>query len=142
MQLTYHPYQDSDFPFCNTLIMRNMGGYFADLDIQWNPERYRGFIAEGIAQIVSWGESKIGFYHLTEEADHVYLHNVQLGKDYQGKGIGGQVMEIVEKECQQRGKTTLMLSVFKENPALRLYKRRGFELEKDRGYKVLLKKSL
>ena len=93
MNLTYRPYNDTDFPFCNTLIMRNMGGYFADLDIQWNPERYRRFIAEGIAQIVSWGGSKIGFYHLTEEADHVYLHNVQLDKEHQGIFITGSPLE-------------------------------------------------
>jgi len=137
----YRPYSDVDFPFCNSLIMRNMGGYFRALDIQWNPDRYRAFLAEGIAYIVNW-EHQIGFFHLTAETDHMYLHNVQLAEAYQGQGIGSLVLDEIERRCLQEEKHTIRLSVFKENPAWGLYTRRGFKWVKDRGYKVLLEKRL
>lgn len=43
-----------------------------------------------------------------------------------GRGIGRQVLALVEAEAQSRGLTRLYLEVEHGNPAIRLYRRAGF----------------
>lgn len=52
-----------------------------------------------------------------------------VGDEYQGKGIGKKLMEMLVKEAEERGKKGLRLTVMKENHrAIALYKRFGFHI--------------
>ena len=59
--------------------------------------------------------------------------------DYRGLGIGTQLLNRLLLLLQENGYLQVSLSVQKENPALRLYKRAGFRIlaEKDSEYLML-----
>ena len=57
--------------------------------------------------------------------DHVFLRNVALLPDFQGRGIGTEVIRAVMAEAADRG-VPLRLQVLKTNRAQRLYERLGF----------------
>ena len=61
--------------------------------------------------------------------------------DYRGLGIGTKLMHELFTQLQSRY-AALSLSVSKENPALRLYARLGFEVVKDDGNSVTMKRLL
>ena len=54
--------------------------------------------------------------------------SISLYKPYRGHGIGGAMMGALMDELREAGYPRCSLSVQKENPALRLYKRMGFRI--------------
>ncbi len=61
--------------------------------------------------------------------------------EYRGKGIGTKLMDELFSLLQTRY-AALSLSVSKENPAVRLYERLGFEIVKGDGNSVTMKRTL
>ena len=59
-------------------------------------------------------------------------------KEYRGKGIGTRLLRQMLDLLGQEGYGQVSLSVQKENHALRLYQRAGFEVVADRGEEVLM----
>jgi len=47
--------------------------------------------------------------------------------EYRGQGIGSQLLDLAEDFARQHGARTLHLEVNHSNPAIELYRRRGFE---------------
>ena len=64
--------------------------------------------------------------HITENGDF-FINEISLLKEYQGKGIG---RNILEKQLEENRKNNIrtILQVFKDNPAKRLYERLGFKI--------------
>ena len=71
---------------------------------------------------------KAGVYasHITENGDF-FINEISLLNEYQGKGIG---RNILEKQLEENRKNNIrtILQVFKDNPAKRLYERLGFKI--------------
>ena len=67
--------------------------------------------------------------------------SIALLPDYRGLGIGTKLMNELFTRLQNRS-TGLSLSVSTENPALHLYQRLGFEIVKDEGNSVTMKRWL
>jgi len=55
-----------------------------------------------------------------------YLRDIQLEGEYQGKGVGSKVLQLIKLHGQSRGSKRLALRVFSENPVINLYKTMGF----------------
>lgn len=66
---------------------------------------------------------------------------IALFEEYRNKGIGTQLMEQMIKWMQKKGFRQVSLSITKGNPAIRLYKRLGFQIidENEEDYIMLLK---
>ena len=76
--------------------------------------------------------SVVGFlsFMLTREdrRDVIYCYEVHLKEDYQGRGLGAQLMLLMERIGESVGVKKGMLTVFTSNDAaMRLYKRIGYE---------------
>ena len=78
-------------------------------------------------RIVEVGEKPIGLVMVVESPSELLLQNIFILSNYQSKGIGS---EILKNMMSYAGDNSLnfKLSVFKENPAVGLYKKLGLQI--------------
>ena len=76
-------------------------------------------------RIVVAGAGDVGMVKAVREPREWQIVQIQLLPEYQGRGIGRQVIEDLQREARSSG-VPLKLSVLKVNPAKRLYERLGF----------------
>ncbi len=60
--------------------------------------------------------------------DEFYVSNVGVLPEFQGRGIGGALLDLAEEQARAAGLGKCSLLVVQDNPALRLYRRRGYEI--------------
>lgn len=63
---------------------------------------------------------------------------ISLYPDYRGQGIGTQLLRQMLELLHQKGYAQVSLSVQKENYALHMYQKAGFEIVEDRGEELLM----
>jgi ribosomal protein S18 acetylase RimI-like enzyme len=79
------------------------------------------------ARIIIYNGMDIGLLKTDEKEDMVEIVQVQIEPQYQGRGIGKQVINsVIERSLSQN--KGISLSVLKENPARDLYLRMGFKI--------------
>jgi len=83
-----------------------------------------------------------GFYWIEERERTLHLHALILKREFQGQGIGTQVLQMLAEQFQVR-MDTIELGVHQSNDgAKRLYQRLGFEVvnfRADLGYYIMQK---
>ncbi len=77
------------------------------------------------AKIIENMNRPIGLLKVVKEDSVWDLVQVQLASDFQGKGLGRKIIQSVITEAKENG-VKVKLSVFKTNPALKLYLSLGF----------------
>ena len=77
------------------------------------------------AKIIENMNRPIGLLKAVKEGTVWDLVQIQLESDFQRKGLGRKIIQSVITEAKENG-IKLKLSVFKKNPALRLYLSLGF----------------
>lgn len=99
------------------------------------------FVAEVNHRVVGavWVRDMLDYGHIE---DGVPSFAIALYKAYRGRGIGTHLMRTMLNELQTRGYSKASLSCQKENPALKLYKKLGFETVIDKGEEVIMVKVL
>lgn len=60
--------------------------------------------------------------------DEYYLSNLGVLPEFQGRGIGGALLDFVESQARAAGLSKCSLLVAQNNPAQRLYRRHGYEV--------------
>jgi ribosomal protein S18 acetylase RimI-like enzyme len=97
----------------------------------WSEEFQRKFFREHFRpeenQIVLIGRERIGNVGYLWEDGRWYLSYIRLEPEWQGKGIGAELVRGVMEEAAKRD-TPVDLDVLKMNPAKRLYERLGFRV--------------
>ena len=89
---------------------------------------------DDIALVATVDEKPIGacWVRTTNEYGHIDdetpSFSISLHEPYRGNGIGTVLMQTMLYELRDRGFRQASLSVQKENPAVRLYERLGFEI--------------
>ena len=75
--------------------------------------------------IIMFNDEKIGFYQgqLVNERTY-YIENICIIPEYQGKGIGTEILKSVLNEYSDKN---IEIQYFKQNPVGNLYKKLGFE---------------
>ena len=71
-------------------------------------------------------DGDVGALNLREKTDHLWLEMLLVLPEYQGRGIGRQMLEHAQREARKAQKP-LRLSVLKLNPAHGFYRHMGFE---------------
>ncbi len=99
---------------------------------------YSLHFAEAEWLIVEREGEPIGRLYLRDDPDRLHIIDISLMPGSRGKGIGGAIMEDVIALARNRGKA-VSIHVEKYNPALRLYRRLGFEPIEDRGVYDLMR---
>ena len=101
----------------------------------------RCLVAEVDGKIVGavWTRVMDDYGHIDDRTPSLAI---SLHKKYRGLGIGTELLRQMLEKLRQDGYERVSLSVQKENYALRMYRRAGFEAVEDRGEEVLMVCSL
>ena len=111
---------------------------------EWNEENQKKLFykfmkenSKNIELICLKGEI-VGFYNGKDKDDNTFeIGNICIKPEYQNKGIGTAVLKEILFENKSKGIT---LQCFKENPAIKLYKRMGFDKIDENSTHVKMKK--
>lgn len=117
-----------------------MEGYVKKFWGGWNPAMFRKNFKTKNINIIEYGKKKIGFYDIEKQDRHLYVHNVQLTRSSQGKGIGSYIMCFIERRVLISNLPKIRLSVFKNNPAKEFYLFLGYKVLEDKGTLVIMEK--
>ncbi|UZE25893.1 GNAT family N-acetyltransferase [Pseudomonas sp. B21-056] len=115
----------TDIGFARQLTCTNMLPYYLRHDLLWQDEAFD--LAWIIRQnwIISREGQDLGFVSLSRDARALYIRELQIDQAFRGQGAGtwaiGQVWDMVALERRP----ALRLTVFKDNPARKLYERMG-----------------
>jgi len=71
-----------------------------------------------------------GFIRLLPEGGALAIRDVQIVPEFQGSGIGTWAIEQIKQLASVRGYGVVQLRVYPENPAMALYARLGFVVER------------
>jgi ribosomal protein S18 acetylase RimI-like enzyme len=115
----------ADIGFARQLTCTNMLPYYLRHDLLWQDEAFD--LAWIIRQnwVICREEQVLGFVSLSRDGRALYIRELQIDQAFRGQGAGtwaiGQVWSMVTLERRP----TLRLTVFKDNPARKLYERMG-----------------
>jgi ribosomal protein S18 acetylase RimI-like enzyme len=92
----------------------------------------RDLKAEGRRQRAEGKVPGKGFFCVRDAGNYLYIHTIQLVSSYRNKGYGTFLLQQIEEIARAKNLLRIRLSVFKEIPAQRLYRRLGYQvLEED-----------
>ncbi|MCC5919104.1 MAG: GNAT family N-acetyltransferase [Cyclobacteriaceae bacterium] len=101
------------------------------LDWMYNLDELRSQYARGVSFIWGcWNENAVGFaaYEVDLLPQQTKLHKIYLDPNYQNKGIGKALIEHVLIKAKQNNQETVFLNVNRENKAIDIYQKLGFEV--------------
>ncbi len=81
-------------------------------------------------QIVEVGGRDVGAINRQKREDTIYISNIEITPEYQGRGVGTAVTNEIIAEARRVG-LSVTLRVLKVNPARHLYERLGFIVTKE-----------
>ena len=81
-----------------------------------------------IAELLDAGDAGlVGYFVAMPGVDELHLLNITVAPEWQGRGHGSALLDIVQAHAAERGLATLWLEVRESNHRARaLYRRRGF----------------
>lgn len=79
--------------------------------------------------IVMFGQTPVGRLYVNRGPEEIRIIDISLLPEYRGRGLGGGLMGNILREGNDRG-IAVSLHVERNNPALALYKRLGFQEER------------
>ena len=90
-----------------------------------------GVLAEQGEQIIgaAWTRIIPAYGHIDDKTPELAISVLP---DFRGKGVGSKIMEGLFNILRERGYRRTSLSVQKENPAVRFYKRLGYQITEER----------
>lgn len=122
------PASEADFGFVFRLNKTNMRRYVEILrgwDDDAEREDLRSGFRPGVDQIITLAGEDIGRLVVERFPDRIEIRHIEILPEYQGRGIGSQVILDVLREAREAG-LPVTLTVLNMNPARRLYERLGF----------------
>lgn len=123
-------YSDDYYNFAYEVKKEAYKKYVEENFGQWDEEVQKEYFDKFInsvkenAYIIEYENTDIGFYNgeILENGDYE-IGNICIVPDYQGKGIGTEILKDIIEENKKRN---IQIQYFKQNPVEKLYKRLGF----------------
>ena len=78
--------------------------------------------------VVELNGTPIGALRTSQRHDHLFIDDIEIDPDHQGRGIGTRLLQRVLADAESSG-TSVRLQVLRNNPAKRLYERLGFRVD-------------
>lgn len=111
-----------------------MGRYYQQYGLVWSD---RGFDVawEGRENwLICKDERVMGFVSVNRDSEALYIRELHMLGSCRKQGAGSWVLEQMVIKARTQGLGLLRLTVFKTNPARRLYQRQGFSIVGEEGY--------
>jgi len=132
----------NDYTFVYRLTKRNMESYVRKFWGGWDAKLFRNNFKIQNIRIIECKRKKIGFYDIERKDKYLYVHNVQITKSLQGKGIGNYIMLLVERKAAEQDLKNIRLSVFNSSPAKKFYLSLGYRISDDKEHSSLMTKNI
>lgn len=108
--------------------LTNMRSYYQQYSVEWDEAQIEKITEDLINfDIFSEGET-VGVIRLQFDSEGCYLRDLQVDHNYQNRGIGSEAIAEAVRLAKAHGSHLLNLRVFKNSPAVYLYKRQGFSV--------------
>jgi RimJ/RimL family protein N-acetyltransferase len=122
--------EEHDVPFLTALRRTTMFAHFENSGVRIDEvaQQARVLYRLDCARIVRVDGRDIGLLKVCRDAEPWDLVQIQLLPAYQGRGIGGALVEQVLREARAAG-VGVVLDVLRANPARRLYEQFGFRIQ-------------
>jgi len=91
----------------------------------WNPDMFRANFEPAAIEVIEVNGRVAGFVKVVPKDGAIYLAELQLGKGYQGRGIGSLILEKLIDYARNK-EMLVTLKVIRGNPAEFFYRRYGF----------------
>lgn len=145
VKLDLRPFKDADLPFLLAVYASSRAGEMAMVD--WPAEQKQAFLEmqfdaqhrhyqdnyeQARFDVIETDGIACGRLYVDRQPDDIRIIDIALLPEYQGKGIGGQLIKAILVEAAGSGRS-VTLHVEQNNPAMAWYKRLGFQHEKDVG---------
>lgn len=128
MELEFNAASEADLPFARTLARRGMMPYYTRHGLWWRDEDFdQGWRWRENYLLACYGRT-LGFVSLSTDARALYVRELHLVPEAQGQGHGSAVLDHAAELAVTRSLPLLRLMVFKDNPAQRLYYRKGLRI--------------
>jgi GNAT superfamily N-acetyltransferase len=100
----------------------------AFLDSQFELQRrgYESSYPDAEFYLISHGETLIGRLYVDRSGAALDLVEISLLPEWRGRGLGGELLAVLQDEVRAGRSGHVRLSVTPDNPARRLYERMGF----------------
>ncbi|MFJ4347295.1 GNAT family N-acetyltransferase [Pseudomonas sp. NPDC089401] len=105
---------------------------FLDQQCQAQHSQYQAHFPDACFSIIETASERIGRAYLHWSDNHLHIIDMALLPAWQGQGIGTRLLRQWLAQADRQG-LSAELHVTAHNPALRLYKRSGFEVVDDKG---------
>ncbi len=131
IQLATRPAVPEDADFIFSLIERTMRDYvsatYGAWDPGWQRERFNQSFAPANIKVLRLDGQDIGILWVEEREGTLFLRNVHILPELQGRGVGTAAIRLFLADAKKRG-LDAALQVFRVSPARRLYERLGFSV--------------
>ena len=125
------PYSDEDYEFVYEVKKNAYKKYVEQCWGKWDDIDQKNRFKESMEKtfdrtyIIMFNDERIGFYQgqVVNERTY-YIENICIIPEYQGKGIGREILKSVINEYSDKN---IEIQYFKQNPVGNLYKKLGFE---------------
>lgn len=137
MSISIHPFTSADLDFL-VLMMRHMqeddpwSEAFHEPTVRANLAELLQNPAYGVVYLVREETSLVGYlvlcfdYSLEYRGKGAWIDELFVDAAHRGKGIGTQLLDLAESSSSEHNAKFLHLEVNRGNPAIELYRRRGF----------------
>ena len=132
--ITFRPAKDLAKAAHYTLS--NMRPYYEQYSVDWDEAQIETMTQDLVNFDILFEEKLVGVMRLSFDIEECWLRDLQVDQRYQNRGIGSIALAEAERLAKEHCSHILKLRVFKNSPAVHLYKRQGFGLtsEDDRFY--------
>ncbi|GAB2935119.1 GNAT family N-acetyltransferase [Rheinheimera gaetbuli] len=108
--------------------LSNMQPYYQHYSVDWDQAQIEAMTQQLVNFDILFQETLVGVMRLSFDTEDCWLRDLQVDQHYQNRGIGAIALAEAERLAKERCCQILKLRVFKNSPAVHLYKRQGFVL--------------
>lgn len=117
---------DEDRLFARKLTRESMSRYYLQYGLLWSDDGFDVAWAGRENWLICNDDTVMGFISLSRDSRALYIRELHLLENFRKHGAGSWVLEQMALKAQAQG--LLRLTVFKTNPARRLYQRLGLSI--------------
>ena len=135
------PAADDAMSFAHDLTRDNMAVFYATHGRTWDTSLFEDSWPRTENFCLLEAGVRVGILRVTEEAEILYVRDLQIVPRHQGRGAGTFALAFVDKLAAERGVARIRLRVFADNRAQSLYRRLGFRERAREGGLMTFEKS-
>lgn len=133
MAFTLKAASDQHLAFARRLTHQAMDHYYRQYDLRWSDKGFDTAWAGRENWLICQGDRLLGFVSLSRDDHALYIRELHILDAFRCQGAGSWVLEQMIAKAQVESRDYLRLTVFKTNPAKRLYQRKGLSIVAEEG---------